>query len=231
MAYGRRPRKAKGQTKKTYRRYRPKRSNASTMVSKMAPIPDRYLTKLRYSEGNSITYTALSEYASYQYRLNSIYDPNLTGVGHQPLGHDELANLYNRYRVLGVAYKVVITNRDSNYEGEIAIQLRPNSTLSTKFSDVAESNYSQVRTIRTAPAGGVQTLKGYISIARIRGVKKSVARNDDTYQALFGANPTREPVLNIYLRNQNVNFNMDFAWRVYLTYYVVCSDTKVLQQS
>jgi len=41
----------------------------------------------------------------YAYRLNSIYDPNYTGTGHQPLGHDEWAQLYTKYEVLSSKIK------------------------------------------------------------------------------------------------------------------------------
>lgn len=231
MGYGRRK---TGKGKKGYRRRRAyrKRRGATTMVSSLAPIADRYVTKLRYVEGNSLTYTASTEYNSYQYRLNSIYDPNYTGVGHQPLGHDELATLYNRYRVVGCSYKVVMTNRSTTYEGEVSVQLRPNMILSTLFSTVQEGPYSQTRTLCNANAGGsVCTIRGYIPISKIRGVVKNVVKSDDTYQAQFGANPSITPALNIYVRNQNTTANCDFAWRIYLTYHVICYDRKDLGQS
>lgn len=40
-----------------------------------------------------------------QFRANSIYDPNYSDVGHQPLGRDLLANIYQHYRVLKTEIK------------------------------------------------------------------------------------------------------------------------------
>lgn len=37
----------------------------------------------------------------YTHTVNNIYDPNVTGGGHQPYGHDEFATYYNQYQVLG----------------------------------------------------------------------------------------------------------------------------------
>lgn len=40
-----------------------------------------------------------------QFRPNSIYDPNYSDVGHQPLGRDLLAGMYQHYRVLKAEFK------------------------------------------------------------------------------------------------------------------------------
>jgi hypothetical protein len=40
-----------------------------------------------------------------QFRPNSIYDPNYSDVGHQPLGRDLLAGIYQHYRVLKAEFR------------------------------------------------------------------------------------------------------------------------------
>lgn len=40
-----------------------------------------------------------------QFRPNSIYDPNYSDIGHQPLGRDLLAGIYQHYRVLKAEFK------------------------------------------------------------------------------------------------------------------------------
>jgi len=47
-----------------------------------------------------------SSLATYAFRANGIYDPNLTGVGHQPLGRDIFALIYNHYVVLSARARV-----------------------------------------------------------------------------------------------------------------------------
>lgn len=39
--------------------------------------------------------------APYTFRLNSIFDPDFTGTGHQPRGHDQYATIYQKYCVVG----------------------------------------------------------------------------------------------------------------------------------
>lgn len=40
-----------------------------------------------------------------QFRANSIYDPNYSDVGHQPMGRDLLAGIYQHYRVLKAEFR------------------------------------------------------------------------------------------------------------------------------
>lgn len=44
-----------------------------------------------------------------QWKINSTYDPDLTGTGSQPLGRDTWAGIYNYYKVLETHVKVTVT--------------------------------------------------------------------------------------------------------------------------
>lgn len=55
--------------------------------------------KLKYCEEITIN-AAVASVATHVFRTNSLYDPNSTGVGHQPMGFDEWALRYGRYVVL-----------------------------------------------------------------------------------------------------------------------------------
>lgn len=46
---------------------------------------------------------------AYVWRMNSLYDPDQTGTGHQPMAHDQWATLYKKYRVQAVKVTMRIT--------------------------------------------------------------------------------------------------------------------------
>lgn len=54
----------------------------------------KYCTALQLDGG------AIGTIAYHFFSANSIFDPDTTGVGHQPLGHDEWSYFYNHYCVL-----------------------------------------------------------------------------------------------------------------------------------
>ncbi len=81
------------------RRKRPFR-NQQGALSLSLITPKLRLVKLRYKE--CIVYNpGVGVVSTNTFSCNSIFDPNVTGVGHQPYGADQMALLYNTYRVLG----------------------------------------------------------------------------------------------------------------------------------
>jgi len=93
----------------------------STTVSPLA-IPDRFRTKLVYGGGGQIT--SGSALVDKIWNINSVFDPDQSGVGHQPRYFDQLALLYNRYRVLSATFDVSIRQRATH---GIACYLIPNN--------------------------------------------------------------------------------------------------------
>jgi len=61
----------------------------------LQPIPQRYIATMKYSQ----TFLLSDVSPGWTFNLNSIFDPDRTGTGHQPYGHDTFQTLYNRYRV------------------------------------------------------------------------------------------------------------------------------------
>lgn len=95
-------------SRKTYYR------NAGTMslprrfggMGQGAPLASEMPATLIYSDHYTLNPGA-GTYTGQIHRLNSLFDPDYTGVGHQPRGFDQLALLYSRYRVNAVKVEVV----------------------------------------------------------------------------------------------------------------------------
>lgn len=68
---------------------------------KLQPAGLSYKRKvmLRYCTQQVLTGTSGAK-GQYVFRCGSIFDPDYTGGGHQPLGHDEWATFYNNYSVV-----------------------------------------------------------------------------------------------------------------------------------
>lgn len=68
-------------------------------------FPDRLSTKLVYGDG--IRVNLVSGATNYwTFRLNSLFDPDYTGAGHQPQWFDQMAAVYRNYRVKGAKITV-----------------------------------------------------------------------------------------------------------------------------
>jgi len=63
-------------------------------------FPVSLRTKLRYVENISMS-SASGAMANNVFRANSLFDPNETGTGHQPMCFDQWMTLYNHFMVIG----------------------------------------------------------------------------------------------------------------------------------
>jgi len=69
-------------------------------------FPDRLRTKLHYCDVINLASSAGTP-GLWQFRMNSLFDPDYSGLGHQPQWYDQLSAVYSFYRVLGS--KITVT--------------------------------------------------------------------------------------------------------------------------
>ena len=53
------------------------------------------------------------------FRANSMYDPDYTGTGHQPLGFDEMSTIYNKHKVTRAKITVTFQPSTNQYVGTV----------------------------------------------------------------------------------------------------------------
>jgi len=174
------------------------RKISSTLVNRaLHPIPSRYITKMKYCDNFTMP-VALSGLNTYRFNLNSIFDPNRTGIGHQPYGHDTLQTMYNRYRVISCSYVInVVANATIN-----CAVLPANEEVSpSAMYEVKES--PRCKFIVQNPGGTIKTLKGKVYLPSLVGRTKSQYMADDRYQAAYGASPSELAILNVFTQQIN----------------------------
>lgn len=71
---------------------------------------NNYTVRLTYADSMNLLITNAGGGTSYIFRTNSIYDPDYTGTGHQPLMRDLWASQYDYYTVLACHYEIQIYN-------------------------------------------------------------------------------------------------------------------------
>lgn len=91
--------------RRRFRRYRVSPRNSLFTQSRKV--------NLKYCETLKIAGAVSNVFNRYVFRANSIYDPNYTGAGHQPLGRDIYAELYDQYMVIGSKIIVTATVQDN----------------------------------------------------------------------------------------------------------------------
>jgi len=215
-------RKSRKPSRRMKRKVFKKRSTVNINQA-LTPVPQRYITKMKYAESFQLN---LANSYSYAWNLNSIFDPNRTGIGHQPYGHDQYALLYNRYRVIACSYTVQCFNGTNT----VTLTATPSNDIVTfPNTDEAMEN-PRTRWIVQTAGGGAKVLKGNVSIPSLVGRNKQQYMADDRYQATFGTSPNEAAILNIGGSSiSQVDVTMDCV--ITLNYVVEMFDVNKLSQS
>ncbi len=100
------------------------------------PFPQVMNVSLRYGQLVTLTAGVAGVYGTEQvFRLNSLYDPDLTGTGHQPYGFDTLSSIYFHYKVTAVTVSMIFS--DPSADG---VQIAANfQSPGTTFTVTGES--------------------------------------------------------------------------------------------
>lgn len=209
-------------TRKPKTRRMAKKRSTVNVNRALQPIPQRFITKQKYSE----TFAISALVPSYVFNLNSVFDPNRTGVGHQPYAFDTLATLYNRYRVIATSWVI------NGYANAAALRLGCLATNElpslSSVSDLVER--PRARFVIQNPGGNTQYMKGSISIASLMGRSKSQYMADDRYQAETTANPSELALLQVVAGGLN-DSTADAQFTITLEYTVEYFDMRPLAQS
>lgn len=200
-----------------------KRSYATNNnLKSLNPIAQRYICKMKYAQ------TVSSDgFGRYAFNLNSIYDPDRTGGGHQPYGHDTFETMYNRYRVISCSYRILAPKNDATLQ--LAVQPANEVLAPTTAAEMKENPRS--RYITQSPGGQVVPLSGKVYIPSLVGRTKSQYMSDDRYQAQFGVNPAELAILNLIATSGADVAVVGNPLHVELVYTVEVFDIKHLAQS
>lgn len=81
-------------------------TNASVPRPLLGGFPETKIVKLRYAENITLN-PGLTTVDSHAFRLNSIYDPDMTGTGNRPRWSSTWDTIYKKYTVIGA--KITVT--------------------------------------------------------------------------------------------------------------------------
>lgn len=175
-------------------------------------FPDRYFCKLRYNHLATLSGTTTGYTQIYG---NSCYDPLVAVGGGQPMGFDQLSQLYLKYRVHRCDIKIRAVNQ---LAVPVYITCYPLTTTSAPAgleSDL-EQRYSKSKVCTALNAGGYTTLTNSMKTKKLFGVNFL----DDIYEAFTSTNPSAYWCWNVGAYSTDGATNMQINLSIEVTYYV-----------
>ncbi len=189
-------------------------------INRSMPIgfPDQLIGKLRYHDAEPLTISG-GAIQKYVYRWNSMFDPDFTGVGHQPLFRDTFAAIYDHYAVISAVAKVKFINTAAVpfYVGAV---IEDDSTSSTLLDTLCEQTHGW-HTLLPPVTGSLSSVTVTIpwSCKKILNIDPYT---DELYKTSVGSNPTEESYLSVWALSNDgsattVYFDVEFVYTVLWT--------------
>jgi len=153
LTYKRKPRKYTG--KKAYKPYKAQPLRIGIPYSKLFKL--RYVTNFVLDGSAGIA-------ADHVFRINDLYDPDFTGVGHQPRYFDQIfgntlgSGMYKHFVVLGTKATIMMANSDVLYSQRVGATVRDSSTALTSANDCMEAGNSTTRLLGQRDGKGSTTM-------------------------------------------------------------------------
>lgn len=182
--------------------------------------PKGGLVKMRYCE-TVVLNAGTAGTAGYVFRANSIFDPNQSGVGYQPLSHDQWALFYNHYRVYGA--KITVKFSAANAAAPMVAGIYLNDDLTApaagQYTDYIEHGKGRWKLMDDSggPANRTITLK--YSAKRFHNCTNVKDRTD--LKATFGTNPAEEAFFFIWAASQEAATDPGPVYATVMIDYIV----------
>lgn len=209
---------------------------------------DRQLACLHYNVTRTLNPTAEGLTGGtnvWQFSANSLYDPDTTGIGHQPMYFDNYSSVYWRYRVNYAKVTVTVLNHSVNTatSGTVADTLYPNysyklfilrdSTASTSefpsnMNDIIEEAGSQVRWRFVGPSltGKLPKLSHVVSPHQIA----NRSFKDDSLAGTYLASPEQPVYFYVGITSADGVTDPPIVYvNVHITYWCEFFDRKAIQ--
>ena len=203
----------------------------------MNVLPRRLMRTLRYAETFSLsTGTAGVIGTVVTILLNSLFDPNNSGTGHQPYGFDQLASFYQQYVVHGVRFQLITNTIGGTAEVCVAYQIFPTAggVSIAGISTDAATEKSTVSTFTSGSSGNVRarSVRGAIQMHQVFGLTKAqYAAQTDQYGAAVTTNPALGGYLEVGIGSYSGSAGETLSVQIVLDFDAEFWQPKTLPQS
>lgn len=222
---------AKSLYKKRYRKrkYRKKRKSKKNKMSSLSlrgvsVMPDTLFCKLRYSDVANMANVSGS--GTLVYSLNSAFDPDVTGVGHQPLGFDEWSAFYSHYEVLGSSIRA--DPQATTGVNPIQIALFPSrDDIPQIITTSREQPYSKISNYTSSTGAQFASLSNYMSVKKFEGR----STNSINFAAATNSNPSTRFYWILNAQDTSGGDISTVTWQIDIVYYIKFFRRLTLTQS
>lgn len=228
--------------KRAYKKKRTYRKRRANPRKPLSGFPSKKLVKLRYTDQTITVDAPIGGHGSHVFRANSVFDPDYTSLGHQPMGFDQWANIYTRYTVVGAKMTVRYTPiaASNNVPGYMGTTLGTTADPLAGFSSINNILESKL-TGKYMVVGSIYSPAissrgdGYPAVSRYFSAKKFFGKvnvqDGNSTSALVTTNPSDTAYFSVWVASIDANNPASVSMTVSIDYIVLFHEPKTLDGS
>lgn len=227
--------KFKGKNDKVFQRLGSCRTIANAQA--LNPFPDRVFTIHRYSHSQTLytdNVTGLIG-STHQYGLNALYDPDITIVGHQPNGYDQMVAIYNRYVVYQIKILISVLFSDGQTNALCWRMQPPVNATSWVLAGRTIENIKESQNCTALDCPSQNPVQQYESpwynIADLCGVSRTQVFTDEAFKGGYNTNPTTNCQMSIGVGSHSNETNKMIRYNITFLYKTMWTNRNELEQS
>lgn len=182
----------------------------------------------RYSDSFDTTLTTGTIFDQI-FRANSLFDPDRTNTGHQPLGFDQYALLYNRYHIYAISWHFTAASAADAYHVAIGVVNGAEAWTSvTDFRTFREG--PKVQDLTSAFGSKALVNIGHEDLFKFNGIGLRAYMTDDRFGATVVTNPVE--ILDFHVMFYNPTANTVLVhWQMDIKFHCVMHDPIIADPS
>jgi len=215
--------------KGAFRRKRPfkKATLSRSLVTAGKGFPTKMIMTHKYFENIDLSNVAGST-GIHNFRANSMFDPNMTGSGHQPYYTDQLGAIYNHYFILGSKITVTIAHKASTNTMSVAcVYLNDDTTVTPTYYALQEQNKARFVTL---PFGSNDPFKIVCNYSAKKTFGPGTLANT-SLKCSGSADCTEASVFTIACFPQDISSTQSYSLSVMIEYIALWLEVKDLASS
>lgn len=202
--------------KRRFRRRRRYPRNTATNTGIVTPLGRKFRSTLKYAD----TARLLTGVGSTRFRVlscNGMFDPDITGTGHQPMGFDQLTTFYDHYCVIMCKGRFTYTNLTST-PVVVGVVISDVSTTTALTSTDQVMEQPSVKWMVLAPSGNADATK---SMSLMCNPNKYLSVGSPLSNALVNGNALQNPAEQVFfhvfaspLNSGDLAYSVDVAYQL-----------------
>lgn len=205
------------------------RSSRRTKRTRNVPVlwPMKKAVRLNYATTNGATSIAGTA-AQYVLSCNGMFDPDITGTGHQPKGFDQIMPFYDHYTVIGSRIFVEFQNNEQ-HPIRVGIMIRDQNpgTLGNNITAIGEYRFKKFITLDGTTRGGKSWGSVSMALNPAKYLGRSHPMSDPDMKGTVAANPVEQCFFVVYAYALDATSTVDVTMAIKIDYSRIFTEPRI----